>query len=216
MEADQLHPVYTKHVVEFVAVANEYCKLIESAEQLTKKDFIFQNQRLLAYLYQKASVLPSVEPETDGGTEKLVTEADYEWIKSLAALKLGTHEEFIEVYEPIRQEHKDAIQVSLAEVFADIYQELKDFIFAYSNGIELIMNDALYECQVNYEQFWGPRLLAGLMALHNLVYGDDDLEEEDEGKAQKSHEDLDKIDTSDWLINQFFEQKPSANSEDEE
>ena len=39
------------------------------------------------------------------------------------------------------------------------------------------MNDALWECRTNFEQYWGQRLVNGLRAIHNLVYGTSDLDE---------------------------------------
>lgn len=205
MENEEMHIVFSRNVVEFVTVANEYTKFLENANQLSKKEFILKLHMLGAFLYQKASMLPHVEPETDMAVEKYVSEEDYNGIKAIAELKLGTHEEFIDVYEPIRKESKDAIQVSLAECFADVYQDLKDFVFSYRQGLTEIMNDALYECRINFEQFWGQRLLAALGALHNLVYGEDPLEEEDSAETPQKYETADKLDTSNWLINNLFD-----------
>lgn len=205
MDNEEMHIVYSRNVVEFVTVANEYTKFLENASELNRKDFITRLHLLAAYLYQKTVLLPQVEPETEAGTERTVTEELYNTIKSQVELKFGTFEEFVDVYEPIRQESKDAIQVSLAECFADVYQDLKDFVTSYSQGITEIMNDALYECRINFEQFWGQRLMAAMSALHNLVYGQADLAENEDEEPPQKYKSADKLDTSNWLINNLFE-----------
>lgn len=205
MEDQEMHIAYSRNVVEFVTVANEYTKFLEHADQLEKKEFIQRLHMLAAYLYQKAVLLPQVEPEMEESTEKFVDEETYEAVKTQAELKLGAHDEFLDVYEPIRTESGDAIKVSIAECFADVYQDLKDFVSAYSQGLTEIMNDALYECRLNFEQYWGPRLLAAMGVLHNMVMGGADLEENESEEPPKKYEDAENLDTSKWMINNLFE-----------
>ena len=77
--------------------------------------------------------------------------------------------------DPVRQESENPVSASLAENFADIYQDLKNFIMLYSIGTNDIMNDALWECKMNFEQYWGQQLVNGLRALHMICYGEDEL-----------------------------------------
>ena len=49
--------IYTKNTIEFITVAKEYCAFVEDADKLSKKDFLFQTQKLLALLYLKTSIL---------------------------------------------------------------------------------------------------------------------------------------------------------------
>ena len=43
--------VYSKNVIEFATVANEYCAFIEAVGQYQRKDFITRLQKLLPLLY---------------------------------------------------------------------------------------------------------------------------------------------------------------------
>ncbi len=70
-------PVYSRNVVEFVAVANEFCKYAEHASELKGGELLKILQRLLPFLYLKASLLPAFEPFFEDGNEKFVTEADW-------------------------------------------------------------------------------------------------------------------------------------------
>ncbi len=67
-------PVYSRNVVEFVAVANEFCKYAERASELKGDDLLRILQRLLPLMYIKASLLPQLEPFFEEGNEKFVTE----------------------------------------------------------------------------------------------------------------------------------------------
>ena len=215
MSEEEMHVVYSKQVVEFVTVANEYCTFVENASQIPKKEFIDKLHKLSAFLYQKTVILPRIEPQNEEGIEKHVTEEQYNALRSDIELKLGTHESFLNIFEPYRSYSQEAIQVSLSECFADVYQDMKNFTEAYSNGLEEVMNDALWECQTNFEQYWGPRLLGALSVFHNLLYGESDLEEDEGKEAPKKYEKLENIDTSNWWINEFF-QNSQGNQEDNE
>ena len=72
-------PVYSRNVVEFVAVANEFCKYAERAEELKGDDLLKILQRILPMMYIKASLLPVLEPFFEDGNEKFVTESD--WVR---------------------------------------------------------------------------------------------------------------------------------------
>lgn len=162
--------VYTKTVIEFVTVAGEYCKFVENASAIEKKELIGNTQKLLALLYLKASVLPVLASSTDDFIEKFVTEEQWIEVKLAIAEKLGDDEQFLEIKEPGNLVEGETVSVSLAECFADIYQDMKDFITVFSMGDERAMFTALYECITNFEQFWGPRALHALTVLHNLNF----------------------------------------------
>ncbi|MEN6457147.1 MAG: DUF5063 domain-containing protein, partial [Prolixibacteraceae bacterium] len=78
MTDEQLNPVvYSKNVIEFVKVANEYCKFIESAGSEDVRAVLGKAQKLLPLIYLKASVLPEFESSEEQMLEKYVTEVDY-------------------------------------------------------------------------------------------------------------------------------------------
>jgi hypothetical protein len=189
--------VYSKGVIEFVTIAAEYCSFVEHVENESKRDFLQKSQKLLSALYLKASLLPKIEAIYEDGNEKFVSEEDWIYIKDKVVQKLGKHEIFLDIYTAVLALEDDAVNVSLAEIFADIYQDLMDFVSLYRIGHEDSMNDALWECQQNYQQYWGQRLLVALTAIHNIIFGEDDLDEEeiqDQSKVEP--------DTSNWIFSQ--------------
>jgi len=173
--------VYSKNVIEFATVANEYCSFIEAVDQFSRKDFILRVQKLFPLLYLKAVLLPEPDIEmSDDTPEKYINEEDYNFILHKLEEKLGQFDAYHEVFDPSIQYSEEALEASISENIADIYQDLKDFILSYRMGTLEVMNDALWECRNNFEQYWGQRLVNGLRALHNLVCGVSDLDEKEE------------------------------------
>lgn len=186
-------------IEEFLLVANEYCLLLENVKEISKKAFLEKNQKLLGLLYLKASALPVEEDLNDNFIEKFVTEEDWHFIQNGVATKLGSSESFFEVFTPETLETDNQESVSLSECLTDIYQDAKDIVTLYRIGNEDSLSDALFECKMNFERFWGPRLLASLSIMHNLIYGTDDIEEENE-----INPDTNTPNTDNWLINKRF------------
>ena len=176
--------VYSKIVIEFATVANEYCSFIEAVDQFPRKEFITRIQKLFPLLYLKAALLPEPDIEiSDDAPEKFVGEEDYNFILHKLEEKMGQFDAYQEVFDPSIQYSEDALEASISENMADIYQDLKDFILSYRIGTLEVMNDALWECRTNFEQYWGQRLVNGLRAIHRLVCGTADLDEtEDQGE----------------------------------
>jgi hypothetical protein len=172
--------VYSKNVIEFATVANEYCAFIETVDHFKRKIFISRLQKLFPLLYLKAALLPEPDLEmSEDAPEKFVSEEDYNFILHKLEAKLGQFDAYHEVFDPSIQYSDMALEASISENITDIYQDLKDFILAYRIGTLEVMNDALWECRNNFEQFWGQRLVNALRAIHNLIYGENDLEESD-------------------------------------
>ena len=70
--------VYTAPVVEFLAVAKEYCQFLAGVQQFTSEQFIDKLQKFIPLLYLKGAMLPSLDDsEIDGECEDFVTEDEY-------------------------------------------------------------------------------------------------------------------------------------------
>ena len=68
----------------------------------------------------------------------------------------------------------------LREDLADIYQDIRDFIFVFQLGLNETMNDSLAACQEHFALYWGQKLVNTLRALHDVKYNQPDEEEENE------------------------------------
>lgn len=194
MENNQ-DPLYSRNVVDFVATANEFCKYAEHASEIKGEEMLRIMQRLLPFLYLKASLLPALESVFEEGNEKFVNESDWFRVHDAFREKLGTADEFPEVFDEKIIETDGHVISSLSENFADIYQDLKDFLLLYQTGTAEVMNDALWECKMNFENYWGQKLVNSLRAIHKFIFSGEEI-------AMKDFDDNNdaNADRSDWFI----------------
>ena len=53
---DFQHVGYSKEVLEFVAVCKEFCDFVETAPQMSRKEFVLRLQKFIPLLYLKGSL----------------------------------------------------------------------------------------------------------------------------------------------------------------
>lgn len=176
MDAHDL--VYSKNVVEFVTVASEFCSSVEKVAKIPAIENLQKLQKILPLLYLKTAVLPKTEQILDDELEKYVSELDYNVLHQKWLQLLNENDSFYEVFDPSIQFGQETMTASISENLLDIYQDLKNFLIAYSIGNEEVMNDALYDCMYHFEEFWGQQLVNVLRAVHMLVYSDTDFNED--------------------------------------
>ncbi len=189
-------PVYSRNVVEFVAVANEFCKYAERSAELKGDELLKILQRILPMMYIKASLLPATEPFFEDGNEKFVAESDWVRIHSALREKFGTADDYLEVFDEKLSDSEGPVVSSVSENMADIYQDIKDFLLLYQTGTPEVMNDALWECKMNFENFWGQKLVNSMRAIHRFIYSGEEIEKV-ENDSEERDEDRN---TGDWFI----------------
>lgn len=189
-------PVYSRNVIEFVAVANEFGKYVEHASELKGDELLKIMQRIMPLMYLKASLLPALNPFFEDGNEKFVTEPDWIRIHDILREKFGTADDYLEVFDEKINEAGEHVVSSISENMADIYQDIKDFLILYQTGTVEVMNDAVWECRLNFETFWGQKLLNSMRAIHKFIYSGEEI-----GKIENDFDINDeKRNTSDWFI----------------
>lgn len=176
MERDFEGKVYSENVMGFTLLATEYCNILDGVALLSQKEFVDKMHRLLPLIYLKAIILPDTEAEMPEMIDKVVTQEEWEAVCETLEKKLAGVDEYSEVLDSLRD---DGEMYTLSEGFADIYQDLKDYVSLYNMGTPEIMNDAIWDCKNNFKEFWGQRLVNILRVLHNLLYGGVSLNESD-------------------------------------
>ncbi len=176
MDQDFEEIVYSENVVGFTALATQYCNMLDKLSLLSQKDFIDKSHRLLPLIYLKAIILPETTPADAEMIDKTVTQEEWEEVFHAVAKKLNGVDTYREVLDTLKNEQQ---MTSLSEGFADIYQDLKDFIVLYGMGTPEIMNDAIWECKKNFKDFWGQRLVNIIRVLHHLLYSGVNLKQND-------------------------------------
>ena len=155
---DFQHVGYSKEVIEFVAVAKEFCDFVETAPQMQRRDFIQRLQKFIPLIYLKGSLLPESDSGDSGLIEDIVTEDDYNYLYGQLHRLLGEHDEYLEVFDDNMQFSEVPVVHSIAEKTCDIYQDLKNFIEGYDD-----INNS-------FELYWGKACAGVLRAVHHAVY----------------------------------------------
>ena len=169
--------IFDKNVIEFVTVAAEFCAFLERAERTRRSDFVDTSLKILPLLYLKASMLPKCETIGDELLETYVTEEIYEILRINLSELLGDKDDYLDVFVQDMVYSDQPIKKSISEDLADIYQDIKDFIFVFQLGLNETMNDSLALCQENFGMLWGQKLVNTLRALHDVKYNQQDENE---------------------------------------
>ncbi|WP_455585819.1 DUF5063 domain-containing protein [Bacteroides sp.] len=181
--------IFDKNVIEFVTVAAEFCAFLERAENIKRKTFVDTTLKILPLLYLKASMLPKCETIGDEAPETYVTEEMYEILRINLADIMAERDDYLEVFLPDMAYSDQPIKKNISEDLADIYQDIRDFIFVFQLGLNETMNDSLAICQENFGMLWGQKLVNTLRALHDVKYNQEPDEEESEEEYEPGDDD---------------------------
>ncbi len=173
------NPVYSRQVLEMLTVANEFCLFMEKAEDYKKKDLIEYLLRMSPLMYLKGSLLPQITVQYPEANERFVSEDKWEAIFNQVREKLGKDHEFKILSEEGITENQP-IKASIAEYIADVYQDMKDFVYLYQKPTIGPKQNAAHEVRRYFINHWGPRLLQVQTQLHKLAYHTQ-IEEQDKG-----------------------------------
>ena len=165
--------VLSRHTEDFVRTALEFCVLLEKHTQTGREFFIDNMIKVLPLLYLKISVIPPVDENYDSDLKAKVSEEMYNRVEESVSRLLGNDNFYLETFHPDIRLSDSPVAVKISEDLADIYQDLGNFIAVFKNGQKETMNDSLALCILNFEKYWGQRLLNALRALHYIKYNDE-------------------------------------------
>ena len=165
--------VLSKQTEDFVRTSLEFCVLVEKNTQSGRDFFIDNMIKVLPLLYLKISIIPAIEENYDSDLSVKVNEEMYNRVENAIGLLLGNDNLYLETFHPDIRLSDSPVAVKISEDLADIYQDLGNFIAVFKNGQKETMNDSLALCILNFEKYWGQRLLNALRALHYIKYNDE-------------------------------------------
>ena len=163
--------IYSKDVIDFVKLAADYCLKLEHSREATPRELVKAMLNSLPYLYIKGTALLETTGENDlMSIDPQVTEEDYNFVRNGVYDVLGRYDEYLDVFvEDMKYSDKPILR-SVSEDLADIYQDLRNFLAVYRDGIEEMMTAALYEVLDNFKEYWGQKCVNVMRALHDILY----------------------------------------------
>jgi len=177
MESTGTNTAHSRQVIEMLTVANEYCLFIEKAEEYTKDQLLGFLQKVTPLLYIKGALLPETEVSNPDADERFVTEEQWSNVFADLKTKFGDDDTFW-AFDPMNFSPDDSRKLSLAELLADAYQDMKDFVLLYQRNTTISQENAAAAIRNLFFTHWGSRLATALGHLHYLCYRDlksDDL-----------------------------------------
>ena len=180
MEKESTNPVYARPVMEFLAVATEYCATLEQSRERSRGELLDALLRLLPVLYWNAQVLSPLETEGQFLPDDKVTEQDYEYVRAGLRAQLDDWDEYEDLVTDEASGREECRWVSLSEALADVYQPLRNFVWVYQQRLEECMADALWAVRDSFELYWGQNVVDCLRHLHRLKYTTDKVSNEDD------------------------------------
>jgi len=156
-----------QEIVDFSALAQKYCDMIEEYENRPTDEFLKECAYLLANLFAAtltfrdldASSPPTYEGSTsyDRNTELSTHIAD----------KLGSYNRYWEVANPY--EFADPVSMTLGEDLADIYCNLKDGLVIFHGGDSASVKQAAVHWKMLFFH-WGEHIVDALRAIQRTPY----------------------------------------------
>lgn len=170
-EKDKNPIVYHHDVVELVTVAVQYCLYLEtSVQEAIRTEFVDTMLKLLPLLYLKGTMLPCIDSDEEVELQDVVTEENYDIVRTNVAYVMGEHDDYLDVFMEDMKYSDTPILTTVSENLADIYQDLKNFVSLYKDGVGDTMQEAIAQCARNFRYYWGQRVANVLRALHDVRY----------------------------------------------
>ena len=168
MENELYLRIYDKDVLEFLTVSTEFCVRMEQTAGTELRELVGTLLKILPLLYVKALVLDNSVPEAEGEAEQLVTETDYEYVRTSVSQVLGAYDDYLDVFVEDMKYSDRPVRSTISENLADIYQDLRNFAGIYKQGYPEAMQVALWDVSENFKMYWGQRLVNVMRPLHEI------------------------------------------------
>jgi hypothetical protein len=151
MDEERRSLIYARDVLDFVTVSTEYCTMMDTLHTYSQEKFVQYALKLLPLLYLKAQLLPDLELDDREGIEKYVSEEEWNRVNFQVKKIMDNLDNYTESAGRFEANETS----SISENFADIYQDLRDFVYLYSTGVDEIMYDGLGEVKLTFKEILG-------------------------------------------------------------
>lgn len=163
--------IYNEDVVNFVSAGNDFISLVENAGKHNRDEFISQSIEVLSNLYLKAFKIKKYEIQAEEDSmQTFVNQAQWGMIQNSIAQILEEYDEYVEIQDQSIDRSIDYLNISLSELFADIYQDIGNLIAAFKLLDTEIMNNAIYFAMQHFEDYWGVRTTTLINSLHKIKF----------------------------------------------
>lgn len=161
------------NTLAFMALSNEYCHALETAQESSPSEFAETMTRLLPRLYMTAAALtPSMALlEEDAYIDNVLDEDYYESVRLGVENLLGADDVYLEVFEEDMKYSDTPISASIAEGLTDIFQVLYNFLDAVRDATDETIDRAVEAVRDDFASYWSQKVCNVMRPLNHLRYG---------------------------------------------
>lgn len=160
------NPAFSKNVLEMLTVANDFCLTMAKVEKKPREELVDYLIKICPLLYIKGSLLEEIEVNNPEANQRFVTEEEWQALFNELRNKFGKEDEFWFIDNS--ENHNEPVKGSLAEHYADIYQDMKDFLQLYQVNSLDAKENAVAEIKKSFPSHWGYRLVTAHKTLHHI------------------------------------------------
>lgn len=157
--------ILAPNTLAFMALANEYCQALETAESADTIEFTASMTRLLPRIYISATDLSGAVALDEYSSEyidNVLSEDYYNSIRLTIENLFGAEDVYLEVFEEDMKYSDTPISASIAEGLSDIFQVLYNFLEAVRDAPNEIIESAVTAVKEEFDTYWS-RILCNVM-----------------------------------------------------
>ncbi|MDO4511519.1 MAG: DUF5063 domain-containing protein [Bacteroidales bacterium] len=158
------------NIISFIALANEYCQMLENAESATRKELLAEVLKILPRIYIIAGDLVECQyyPEHEIGA--YLTEPVYDQVRDVLCRILGEEDCYLEVFVEEMKYSDVPIACNISENLADLYQVFYNYVASVKDVPTEVQIELTGICKSDFHLYWGQTLCNVLRAVHTAYY----------------------------------------------
>ncbi len=167
----------TPAALSLATLSLEYCKVVATSSETMPRDFLREILRYLPRFYMTiADIHPYGDDASDSGTYGTgaiydsITEDQYETARSEMAKVLGENDMFLDTAVEDMQYSDTPVAVSLAELLADIFQNMGDFAATIAQATQDMVPEVLSEIKYRFSSYLSDTICRALRAANYIYY----------------------------------------------
>ena len=157
----------TEKLRQFIALARQYCLLIEERQPVSPAVFLPQMQQLLADLYSAALKLDWIDLQSNIDYE--LEKIDFAKLLRVVAEKVGDYRYYWSVFDPTSMEDTDAGCDDLLYDLGDIYKDLQYSLRVFDLQTVDSQENAVWQFKHDFARHWSRHCVNALRSLHFFV-----------------------------------------------
>lgn len=165
------------NALAFIALTNEYCHAIETAQPqepyrpLSNLQFVHSMLKLLPRIYIVATDLFDNKGDwTDEFIESSLDENIYDQMRHKLSQIMCDDDVYLETNLDDMQYSDTPVSATISECLADLYQEFYNLVHAVQDIPTELQVNLIDACMYNFREYWGQTLCNVLRAMHTIYH----------------------------------------------